>query len=152
ALMAWISVRPMRPPAPATTSRMSEFSAAIRSCSVRRGYSGGDAKGQTHAAFILARRPSRLRAVIALDNDKVGDRVRLPHSDIGLVFGRAIAGHRGLVIGKFDHDVARAAAAFDALEFSTTHNKAAAEFAEDRRIGGGVRLVAFLVVDVDATD
>ena len=94
----------------------------------------------------------RLRAVVAFNNDEVGDRVRLAHFDVGLVFGRTIAGDRGLIIGKFDRHVARTAPAFDAFELAGAHDKAAAIFAKDGGIGSGVRLVAFLIVHIDAPD
>src|SRR5664279_1395889 len=94
----------------------------------------------------------RLRTVVALDDDEFGDRMRLPYLDIRLVLRRAIAGQRRLVIGKFDHDISRSTFAFDSVELAATHDIASTELLEDGRIGGCVRFVAFLIVDVDATD
>jgi hypothetical protein len=45
----------------------------------------------------------RLRAVIALDDNQVGDRMRLPVLDVLLVFRRAIARECRVIVGKFDH-------------------------------------------------
>src|SRR5436190_20309340 len=78
--------------------------------------------------------------------------MRLPHLDVGLVFRRVVAGHRGLVVGKLDHDIARATLSFNAVELAAAHDETAAEFLEDRGIGRHVRLVAFIVVNVDASD
>src|SRR5436309_9009260 len=78
--------------------------------------------------------------------------MRLPNFDVGLVFRRVVAGHRGLVVGKLDHDIARATLPLDASEFAAAHDETAAEFLEDRGIGRHVRLVAIIVVNVDATD
>src|SRR6266851_1238067 len=100
--------------------------------------------GMTKELFL------RLRAVIAFDDDEVGVRMRLPDLDVFLVFRRAIAGQRRLVVGEFDHDVTRAAFAFDGGEFAGTHHEAPAEFLEDGRVGRRVSLVAFVIVNVDA--
>src|SRR5665213_706294 len=78
--------------------------------------------------------------------------MRLPYLDIRLVLRRAIAGERRLVIAKFDHDISRTALAFDAVELAATHDITSAEFLEDREIGRCIRIVAFLIVAVDAPD
>src|SRR5262249_35293766 len=70
--MALISVRPMRPPAPATISRKSDM--------------------VYHSRL-------RLGAVIAFDDDQVGGRVGLADLEIGLVLGRAVAGHGSRIVG-----------------------------------------------------
>src|SRR3954468_7513185 len=80
------------------------------------------------------KRLRRLRAVIALDDDEVGCRVRLAHLNVGLVFRRVVAGDRGLVVGEFDHDVAGAAGAFDGGELAGANDEAATPFLEDRTI------------------
>src|SRR5258708_21744086 len=76
--------------------------------------------------------------------------MRLPYLDIFLVFRGAIAGQCRLVVGEFDHDVARAAFAFDGGEFAGTHHEAPTEFLEDGRVGQSIGLVAFVIVNVDA--
>src|ERR1700761_1245764 len=78
--------------------------------------------------------------------------MRRPAFDIFLVFRRVITGERGGVVREFDHDVARAALAFDALELAAADDEAPAEFLEDRGIGQRIVLVAFIVVNVDARD
>src|SRR5215510_999935 len=100
--------------------------------------------------FTAPRDSRRLRPIVALDDDEVGDRVPLPHLDVLLVFGRAVAGERSRVVRKLDHDIARAAGAFRALELATAHQEAAPEFLEDCGVGRHVGLVAFLVMHIDA--
>src|ERR1700754_2627228 len=95
---------------------------------------------------------SGLRAVIALDDDEIGNRMRLPDLDIGLVFRRIVAGERGCIVWKFDHDVTRSALPFDSSELTAAHDIARAEFLEDRRVCSRVGLVAFIIMNVDATD
>src|SRR5262245_43351031 len=94
----------------------------------------------------------RLRPIVALDDDEIGDGVPLPHLDVLLVFGRAVAGERSRVVRKLDHDIARAAGAFRTLEVATAHQEAAPEFLEDCGVGRHVGLVAFLVMHIDAGD
>src|SRR5690348_2122939 len=95
---------------------------------------------------------SRLRAVVALDDDDIGRRMRLPHLDVGLVFRRIVAGERGGVVGKLDHHVARARRALRTLEFARAHDIARAELLEDGRIGLRIGLVALVIAHVDAAD
>src|SRR6185437_2196081 len=84
---------------------------------------------------------SGLRAVVAFDDNEVGGRMRQPPFDILLVFRRAIAGERSGVVREFDHDIARAALAFDAFELAAPNDKAAAKFLEDASVGRRIRLV-----------
>src|SRR5947209_20629974 len=83
ASMARTSVRPMRPPAPATISRMSDMAHSPRKQSLR--YSPRDRPCQYRQRLL------RLRPVVALDDNKIGERVRLPHLDVGLVLRRIVA-------------------------------------------------------------
>src|SRR5579862_698196 len=135
--IALTSVRPIRPPAPATTSRM----AVIGQLRFERGYSAARRK-----------RRLRLRAVIALDDENVGGRMRQPPLDVLLIFRRAVAGERGGIVGKFDDHVARTRGAFGRLELSGTDDELSAEFLEDRGVGRGVGLVAFFVFHIDTAD
>src|SRR5579871_4689565 len=137
-----VSARPIRPPAPATIKRISAMAIPLSAL-----LAGAASSGNRELAGLLG-----LRAVIALDDDQIRHRVRLAHLDVGLVFRRVVAGERGRIVGKFDDDVARAAVAFDAGEGAAPNHITRAEFLEDRRIGERVRLVAFFVVNVDASD
>src|SRR4029079_3741696 len=103
--MARTSVRPIRPPAPATISRMS----AIWSCS-----------------------RLRLRTVVAFDDDQVGQGMRLTNLQVRLIFRRIVAGQRRRIVGKLDDDMARVALALRALVFARADDELAAEFLEDR--------------------
>src|SRR5215472_14706543 len=97
-------------------------------------------------------RRSGLRAVVTLDDHEVDHRMRLPHLDVGLVFRRVVAGERGCIVRKFNDDVALAALTFGAFELAGTHDKACAELLEDRGVRQRIRLVTFVVVNVDARD
>src|SRR4029453_3086722 len=87
-----------------------------------------------------------LRTVIALDDNKISNRVRLPNLDVGLVFRRVVAGECGRIVGKFDHDVARTALSLDAVELAAANDIAPAEFLEDRGVRRRVGLVALVVM------
>src|SRR5258705_11001284 len=117
--MAFTSVRPMRPPAPATISRMS----GIVFLRLRAGIS------------------ARLRAVIALDDHDVAGRMRRTQSDRRLIFGRVVAGKRGRVVLELEHHVARAARALGIFRLTAAYEKFRAVFAERQRIGGYIGLV-----------
>jgi hypothetical protein len=93
-----------------------------------------------------------LRTIIAFDDHDIGDRVRLPHLDVLLILGRPITGERTRIVGKLDNHMARSAFPFYALELPRAHDEAPTVFAEDRRIGGRLRLVSLLVMHVDASD
>jgi hypothetical protein len=62
------------------------------------------ARSELPCAAITKIMGSGLRAVVALDDHDVGDRMRLPPFDILLIFRRPVASHRGYVIrsGKFE--------------------------------------------------
>src|SRR5436190_8704248 len=135
--IALMSVRPMRPPAPATMRPMSDMTSSV----LRGGYSDGQAKCQLG-----------LRAVVALDDDNIGGRVRLTYLDVCLVFGRVVAGECGRVVGKPDHHVARTWLAFGRLELAGANDETAGEFLEDRRVVVRIGLVALRVADIDASD
>src|ERR1700743_3812067 len=92
------------------------------------------------------RRGSRLRTVIALDDNEIGDRMRLPALDVLLIFRRLEAGRRRRIVRKFDHDVARAALAFWSLELAAANHEPPAELLEDGRVVGRIVLVAIVVV------
>lgn len=101
---------------------------------------------------VLLRKRLWLRTVVAFNNDNIGDSVRLSHLDIRLIFGRAIAGDRCGVIGKFNHDVARPAGAFGGFELARANQKTSAKFLEDCGIGSCVEFVAFVIRHVDTRD
>src|SRR3569833_1463164 len=92
----------------------------------------------------------RLRAVIALDEEEIDRRVRLPELDVYLVIRRVVAGERGRVVGEFDDHDARAGCAFRVLELACALHEARAELLEDAGIGGRIGLVALVAVHVDA--
>src|SRR3954469_25270589 len=105
-----MSVRPMRPPAPATISRMSDIGQSPRGA--------GIAGEQLEAKQPPQQNLCWLRAVVAFDHDDVGSGLAFPHFDRLGVFRRTVASERGIVIFELDHDVALAALAFDALVFA----------------------------------
>ena len=76
----------------------------------------------------------------------------MSHLDIRLIFGRAIAGDRCGIIGKFNHDVARPTGAFGGFELARANQKTSAKFLEDCGIRGRLGFVAFVVRDVDTRD
>src|SRR6201992_3973619 len=143
-----VSARPIRPPAPATIKRMSAMIFSSPSPYSR----DRQFRQPTGRARGLGSSGSGLRTVEALDHDQVRDRMRLPHLDVGLVFRRVVAGQRRLIVREFDYHIAGAAFALDAGELAATHHVARAELLEDRHVGQRVGLVAFVVVNVDATD
>jgi hypothetical protein len=53
--------------------------------------------------------------------------VRQADLDVFLIFGRAIAGERGGIVGKLDDDVARTRMAFRRVEFTAAYQIAPAE-------------------------
>jgi hypothetical protein len=63
---------------------------------------------------------SRLRAVIALDDDQIECGMRQAHLEVFLIFWRAITRERGGIVGKLDDDVARAAMPFHSVEFQAS--------------------------------
>src|SRR5262249_21907477 len=114
-----MSVRPMRPPAPATISRMSDM--------VLLPLERDDFSSNRHPALafwwsmIFFRKPvptcrdhalnvpriwrgSRLRAVVALDDEEIELALAPTQRRRGLVVGRAVAGERGLEAREFEHD------------------------------------------------
>src|SRR4051812_9275727 len=78
--------------------------------------------------------------------------MRLPALDVFLVFRRVVAGQRGLIVGEFDHYVARAALALQTFELAAAYHEAPAEFLEDGGVMRRIGLVAFVIVHVDARD
>src|ERR1700688_1444569 len=100
----------------------------------------------------IMRNASRLRAVVAFDNDDIGGGMWQPYFEVLLIFRRAVAGERCGVVEKFDHHIARARRALRALELARAYDEAPAKFLEDRGIGGGIGLVALLVLHIDAAD
>src|SRR4051794_14869009 len=132
--IALTSVRPMRPPAPATISRMSDMELSPLS----ERYSDG----KPHCQL-------RLRAVIPLDDDHVPGRMRRAQRDGVLIFGRVVAGERGRIIRKLEHDITRACLAFGVLELPAAHEKLRTEFAQRLGIRRHIGLVAIRVADID---
>src|SRR5580692_8733338 len=123
-----MSIRPMRPPAPVTTSRMSAISSPLLNPS------------------------ARLRAVIAFDNDNVADARGVPQDDGATIFLRLVAGERGRVILEFEHDMARVQGAAPHLAASGADEKAGAEFGEGDRIGREIGFVGLRVGHIDMGD
>src|SRR6201987_461346 len=131
--MTRVSARPIRPPAPATIKRMSAmvFPSPALLAGAHRSGNRGAGSATAHPPLEGGGRQSRLRAVIAFDDDELGRRMLRSPLDVLLIFSRAIAGHRRLIVGEFDHDIACAALALDALELAAAYDKAPAELLED---------------------
>src|SRR6185437_3377057 len=152
--IALTSVRPIRPPAPATASRMS---AMDRSPEHRGGIAGRPVACHPFRPFrSRQRRTTRndlgLRAVVALDHDQVGLGRGLPHRDQPGVFRRAVAVERGLVGRKFQHHDPAAAFAFDDFGLAAARHIAAAELAQHIRQALRVFRIAVRFADVDLCD
>src|SRR5215218_10857884 len=112
----------------------------------------GAAKNLAIRYLPFAIRLARLRPVVALDYDDVGDRPALALRLGGFVLGRVPAGERRLVGGKLDHDVAAARLALDGLVLAATHEEASAELREGDAVPRDVVLVGVGILDVDMGD
>src|SRR3569832_956327 len=95
---------------------------------------------------------SRLRAVIALDDHQLTSRRGLPDLRIGLIFRGIVAGLGGRKVGEFDDNVAAARRTFDGGEGPAADEKTTAVLRKDGAVRRRIRLVAFLVVHIDARD
>src|SRR5262249_50680420 len=122
AAMAWTSVRPMRPPAPATISRMSDMA------SLRLIRPAGIATWRCELGFALTQRGR------------------------GLVLRRAVAIERGSITRKFEHDGGPTHLALHPGAGPAAHEDAPAIFAERRHVGGHVGLVTLGLGDIDVGD
>src|SRR5437764_2647797 len=135
--IALMSVRPMRPPAPATISPMSDMTSSV----LRGGYSDAQAKCQLG-----------LRAVVALDHDDIAGRMRRAQLDRGLIFGRVVASKRGRIVLELEHDIARADLALGILELAAAHQEFRTVFAQGLGIRCDVVLIAVRIADIDVDD
>src|SRR5262249_37410196 len=131
--MAWIKLRPMRPPAPATISRMSDM--VLLRLNVPRIWRG-----------------SRLRTVVAFDDDEIELALAAAQRRRGLVVGRAGAGERGLEAREFEHARPTPPAPSPHPARPAAHQEARAELAEGHAVRGDVGLVAFGVGHIDMPD
>src|SRR5262252_5512628 len=152
AAMAWTSVRPMRPPAPATISRMSDM-ASLRQFGLRYSEVGMRRK----VTRLTAARPSsRTRAlrlcVTALDDEEIELGFAFAQRSRGLVVRRAVAIERGPIARKFEHDGAPTHLALHHLLLAAAHQEAPAIFGERRHVGGHVGLVTLGLGDIDVRD
>src|SRR5664279_1603834 len=112
--IALTSVRPIRPPAPATTSRISAIglTPGTRGEDIAR----RDGKGTTAAA------------VVAFEDDDFANTFADAQRLGLLIFGRAVTGQRRLIARKFDHHDARAQLAFYRFGFAGAGEKSRTEF------------------------
>src|SRR5947209_3161736 len=74
-------------------------------------------------------RSLRLRTLVALDDHHIACRMRRAQRDGALVFGRVVAGERGRIVRKLEHDIARADLAFGIFELAAAHQEFRAVFA-----------------------
>jgi hypothetical protein len=81
-----------------------------------------------------------LLAVIAFDNDEVGDQMPLSNLFVSLILTRVIARQRRRIIRKLNYDMQRAGRAFRHLKLLCADQIASAEFLEDRMITATYRL------------
>src|SRR6185437_4267826 len=136
--IALTSVRPIRPPAPATTSRISAIGQLPKTW---RRYSAGAGK-----------RRLRLQAVVTLDNHDIRGGMRLAQLHVRLIFRRIVASERGRIVLKLDDYVAGARVALDAFELAGAHDVTRSVFLEYRLIAHGVGLVALVAFHIDSPD
>src|SRR5579872_6592789 len=95
---------------------------------------------------------ARLRAVIALDDHKVGFGMGFAERDEADIFGRIITGDRGLIVLELDHHIAGARGALLGDMPAGTHQKLAAIFCKHRAVLRDILLVALGVAHIDARD
>ena len=89
-----------------------------------------------------------LRAIVALNNDKVGDQVSVSNLLVRLILRRVIARQRRRIIGKLNHYMQRTGGAFRNRKLLCADQIASAEFLEDCMITSGIsfdRLFIFYV-------
>ena len=90
-----------------------------------------------------------LRAVVALYDGEVHDRLPFPQSHCLCVFRGAVALQGGGIIRELDHHHPRPGLAFRRLRLRASRQKAAAEFSQRLSILGNVSLVSVRVRNVD---
>src|SRR5260370_41700188 len=100
-------------------------------------------------APLVRRRFSKLRPVIALDNDDIGLGFTFTNLLGGAIVRRMIASKRRLVAWKFQHHDPAASFALHDFLTAAAHQVARAEFAERGLIGDHIRLVTFRVPYID---
>ena len=86
-----------------------------------------------------------LRAIVALDNDEVGNQVPVSNLLVGLILRRVIARERRRIIGKLNHDMQRTGGAFRNRKLLCADQIASPEFIEDWMITCDVSFDRFLV-------
>src|ERR1700746_2639664 len=110
-------LRPMRPPAPAITTRKLESGAAIVLPSL---CPRGGIAGQCQAINTRERHPPlKPRAVVTLSHDDIGLSLAVAQCLRCLVIGRTIAGERGLKARKLEHHDAAARPALHPVATAT---------------------------------
>src|SRR5262245_25690482 len=159
AAMAWTSVHPMRPPAPATISRMSDM-ASLQPIWLRV-YRGRDAKesnaphpprvSSVDVGLAPRRHPLGLR-VTAFDDEEIELGFAFAQRGRGLVLRRAVAIERDPIARKFEHDGAPAHVTLHHLTLAAAHQEAPAIFTEGRHVGDHVSLVTLGLGDIDVRD
>src|SRR3954449_6525568 len=140
--MTRVNARPIRPPAPATIKRMSDM---FQTSPLP--YSRGRQFGQPTTLPDL-----RLRPVIAFDDEEVALRMRRTDCNKPRIFGRIVAGERGLVVLEFQHHVSRARRTLLGDMPAAADQKPRTELIEHRAVLGDVFLVTLRVVNIDARD
>src|SRR5271166_4579997 len=127
-----MSVRPMRPPAPTMTTRKSESAAAIvlPYVCLAAVYRGGIRPATPESAA----HPLKPRAVVTLSHDDISLSLAVAQFLRCLVFGRTVAGERGLKAWKLEHHDAIARPALHHVATAAANQIACAKFAERRLV------------------
>src|SRR5580658_1936221 len=136
----------MRPPAPAMTTRISAMGSSPADGGIARWSNRSNASGLHLSPLAAARgerENSKLRPVVALDDDEIYYGVALAQFFNGDVVRRAIASQCGLETRKFHDGGAFAHFALRHFPGPTADQKALAEFGQMSKQRGHVRFVRF---------
>src|SRR5256885_13096602 len=101
---------------------------------------------------VIVSRPlylARLRSVVTLDDDHVGDRGFGPVFHCFAILRRVVTGYCRSVVLELDDHVARARLSFLALEPGAAHQEARAVLGESFPVRGYIAFVALRIVHVD---
>ncbi len=91
-----------------------------------------------------------LRAVVAFDDDEVGDQMPVSNLLVSLVLRRLIARERRRIVGKLNHNMQRTRGAFRNRKFLGADQIASAEFLEDWMITGNLSFDRFFVFYINS--
>src|SRR5215468_4136461 len=154
AATAWISVRPMRPPAPATISRMSDMELSPRKNAT--GIETQIRRKVTTCPHLKRWAGSRINlrrlGLTSFDNDEIELGFAFTQRGCGLIVGGTIAIERQRIAGKLKHHCARANLAFHHFLGAAAHEEARAKVSQRHHVGGHVHLAALGIADVGMHD